>query len=251
MNFHVGTSGYCYPEWKGSFYPKDLPAAKMLRFYGERFDTVESNYTFKRMPQASVLEKWAASVPAGFQFALKAPMHITHRLKLQNADDSVSKLFHVAGVLKKRLGPLLFQLPPSFSRDLSRLRDFLALLPSRCRVAFEFRHPSWLDDAVFELLRDHGAALCIAEAEDGLDIPFVATTDWGYVRLRRPDYSPRELSAWGRRVQEQDWRDAFVFFKHEDQGKGPQMAKRFVELNAKVSPRASSGAFARHPAKRR
>jgi uncharacterized protein YecE (DUF72 family) len=228
MNLHVGTSGYSYPEWKGSFYPKDLPAAKMLRFYGERFDAVEINYTFKRMPQASVLEKWAASVPAGFQFALKAPKLITHQQKLQVADDSVSELFHVAGVLKKRLGPLLFQLPPSFPKDLSRLRDFLALLPSRCRVAFEFRHSSWLDDAVFGLLHDHGAALCIAEAEDGLDIPFLATTDWGYVRLRRPDYSPRELSAWVRRIQEQGWCDTFVFFKHEDQGKGPQLAKRLA-----------------------
>jgi len=244
MNFHVGTSGYSYLKWKGTFYPEDLPAAKMLRFYGERFDTVESNYTFRRMPQASVLENWAASVPAGFQFALKAPMQITHQQKLQGVDDSVSNLFEVAGMLKQRLGPLLFQLPPYFPRDLSRLRDFLALLPSRCRVAFEFRQASWLDDAVFGLLHDHGAALCIAEAEDGLDIPFVATTDWGYVRLRRPDYDDRELSAWVRRIQEQDWRDVFVFFKHEDQGKGPQLAKRFVELAAKVSPRASSGAFA-------
>ncbi len=228
MNLHVGTSGYSYPEWKGSFYPTDLPGAKMLRFYGERFDTVEINYTFKGMPQASVLEKWADAVPASFQFALKAPKLITHQQKLQVADDSVSELFVVAGVLKKRLGPLLFQLPATFPRDLSRLRDFLALLPSGCRVAFEFRHASWLDDAVFGLLRDHGAALCIAEAEDGLDIPFVATTDWGYVRLRRPDYSPRELSAWVRRIREQDWRDVFVFFKHEDQGKGPQLAKRFA-----------------------
>src|SRR5262245_43119296 len=144
MKLHVGTSGYSYPEWKGSFYPKHLSATKMLRFYGERFDTVESNYTFRRMPQASVLEKWAATVPAGFQFALKAPRHITHEQNLQGVDDSVSKLFEVAGVLKKRLGPLLFQLPPSFAKDLSRLRDFLALLPSRCRVAFEFRHASWL-----------------------------------------------------------------------------------------------------------
>ncbi len=232
MNLHVGTSGYSYPEWKGSFYAKDLPAAKMLRFYGERFDTVEINYTFKRMPQASVLAKWAASVPTGFQFALKAPRHITHGQKLQGVDDSVSNLLEAAGVLKKRLGPLLFQLPPDFPKDLPRLRDFLALLPARCRVAFEFRHASWLDDAVFGLLRDRGAALCIAEAEAGLDIPFVATTDWGYVRLRRPDYNPRELSAWGKRIQEQNWRDVFVFFKHEDQGKGPQLAKRFLELAA-------------------
>jgi uncharacterized protein YecE (DUF72 family) len=241
MNLHVGTSGYSYKEWKGSFYPEDLPVAKMLRFYGERFDTVEINYTFQGMPQASVLESWAAAVPVGFRFALKAPMQITHRRRLKGAGEAVAQLFEVAGVLNERLGPVLFQLPPNFPKDVSRLRDFLALLPSGRRAVFEFRHPSWFDDAVFAVLRDRGVALCIAEAEDDLDVPLVATTDWGYVRLRRPDYGPRELSSWTKRLREQDWRDAFVFFKHEDQGRGPRLAKRFLELSARVSASMSSG----------
>jgi uncharacterized protein YecE (DUF72 family) len=184
------------------------------------------------MLRASVLENWAAAVPVGFQFALKAPMQITHLRRLKDAGESVAQLFEVAGVLKERLGPVLFQLPPNFAKDVSRLRDFLAVLPSGCRAAFEFRHPSWFDDAVFAVLRDGGVALCMAEAEDDLDMPFWATTDWGYVRLRRPDYGPRELSSWAKRIREQDWRDVFVFFKHEDQGHGPRLAKRFLELGA-------------------
>ena len=230
MNLYVGTSGYSYKEWKGTFYPEKLPAKQMLRYYGERFRTVEINNTFYRMPTASVLEAWAGEVPADFRFVLKAPQRITHIQRLKDAGESVSQLLEAAGTLKERLGPLLFQLPPNFKKDVPRLREFLALLPPRCRAAFEFRHPSWFDDEVFGLLRDHQAALCVAEAEDDLEVPFVATADWGYLRLRRPDYGDAELTAWVKRVREQDWRDGFVFFKHEDEGKGPQMAKRFLEL---------------------
>ena len=230
MNFYVGTSGYSYPEWKGLFYPEKLPARQMLRFYGEHFQAVEVNYTFRRMPTASLLEGWSRSVPANFQFVLKAPEQITHKQRLKDVGELLSKLLEVAGVLKDRLGPLLFQLPPNFAKDASRLRDVLALLPSTCRAAFEFRHPSWFDDEVFGLLRDRGAALCIAEAEDGLDVPFVATTDWGYLRLRRGAYARRDLSAWVRRLRGHDWRDAYVFFKHEDQGHGPRLAKSLLDL---------------------
>ena len=230
MNLYVGTSGYSYKEWKGSFYPKDLPDKQMLRFYGERFRTVEINNTFYRMPKAPVLQGWAGEVPADFKFVLKASQRITHMQRLKEADASVSYLLEVAGALKERLGPLLFQLPPNLKKDVPRLRDFLALLPSVRRAAFEFRHQSWFDDEVFGLLRDHQVALCIAEAEDDLVVPFVASADWGFLRLRRPDYNDAELNAWVKRVKEQNWRDAFVFFKHEDEGKGPQMARRFLEL---------------------
>jgi uncharacterized protein YecE (DUF72 family) len=230
MNLYVGTSGYSYKEWKGPFYPKNLPDKQMLTFYGERFRTVEINNTFYRMPEASVLQKWAGEVPADFQFVLKAPQHITHVKRLKDASDSTSQLLEVSAVLKERLGPLLFQLPPRVKKDVPRLRAFLALLPSKRRVAFEFRHQSWFDEEVFGLLRDHRAALCIAEAESDLEVPFVATADWGYLRLRRPDYGDAELKAWVKRLREQEWRDAFVFFKHEDEGKGPLMAKRFMEL---------------------
>jgi len=230
MHLYVGTSGYSYKEWKGNFYPKDLPAQQMLHSYGECFRTVEINNTFYRMPSASVLEGWANTVPADFKFVLKAPKQITHIKGLKDADDSVSHLIDVAGTLKSRLGPLLFQLPPTSKKDAPKLRAFLGLLPSHCRAAFEFRHASWFDEEVFGLLRQHHAALCIAEAESDLEVPFVATADWGYLRLRRPDYGDAELKAWLKQVEKEDWQDAFVFFKHEDEGKGPLMAKRFMEL---------------------
>jgi uncharacterized protein YecE (DUF72 family) len=202
----------------------------MLRFYGERFRSVEINNTFYRMPKASVLEAWAQEVPSDFSFVLKAPQRITHMQRLKDAGDSVSYFLDVAGVLKERLGPLLFQLPPNMKKDAPRLREFLALLPTNRRVALEFRHESWFDEEVFQLLRDHQAALCIAEAEDGVEVPFVSTADWGYLRLRRPDYGDPELKAWLEKVRGPAWRDAFIFFKHEEEGKGPLMAKRFVEL---------------------
>jgi uncharacterized protein YecE (DUF72 family) len=230
MNLHVGTSGYSYKEWKGSFYPEKLPAKQMLCYYGGRFGAVEINSTFYGTPRVSVLEAWSSEVPAGFRFVLKAPQRITHVQRLKDAGEAVSQLFDAAGSLKQRLGPLLFQLPPNFKKDAPRLREFLALLPSSCRAAFEFRHPSWFDEEVFGLLRERRAALCLAEAEGDLAVPFVATADWGYLRLRLPDYGDAELQAWAKRVREQNWRDAFVFFKHEDEGKGPRMAARFREL---------------------
>lgn len=232
MNLYVGTSGYSYKEWKGPFYPEGLPDKQMLRFYGERFRSVEINNTFYRMPKASVLEAWAAEVPADFKFVIKASQKITHFQRLKDCRDSVDYLLDTVGVLKDRLGPVLFQLPPNLSKDAPRLRDFLALMSPQRRLAFEFRHQSWFDDEVFNILRGYQAVLCIAEAENDLEIPFFSTADWGYLRLRRPDYGDPELKAWARRVQDQNWRDAFIFFKHEDEGKGPQMAKRFLELAA-------------------
>jgi uncharacterized protein YecE (DUF72 family) len=232
MGLYVGTSGYSYKPWKGTFYPENLPAQQMLGFYGERFRTVEINSTFYGMPKVSTLEGWTGAVPADFQFAIKAPKQITHVRKLDDAGDLVSHLIEVAGALTEHRGPLLFQLPPTLKKDVPRLRAFLALLPLQHRTAFEFRHPSWFDDEVFGLLRDHRAALCAADAGGDLEVPFVATTDWGYLRLRRPDYGDAELKEWVKRVQEQDWRDVFVFFKHEDEGKGPRMAKRYMELSA-------------------
>ena len=232
MKLHVGTSGYSYKEWKGTFYPDDLPDKQMLHYYGETFRSVEINNTFYRMPKASVLEAWAAEVPADFKFVLKASQRITHMQRLKDAGDSVSYLLKVAGALKDRLGPLLFQLPPYLKKDAPRLGEFLGLLPPDRPAAFEFRHQSWFDDEVFGLLRDHRAVLCIAEAENELEIPFVSTADWGYLRLRRPDYGDAELKAWAKRVHEQEWREAFIFFKHEEEGKGPEMAKRFLKLAA-------------------
>jgi uncharacterized protein YecE (DUF72 family) len=230
MNSYVGTSGYSYQEWKGSFYPENLPQKQMLHYYGENFRTVEINNTFYRMPKVPVLEAWAAEVPEDFRFVLKAPQRITHLQRLIDVDDSVSYLFDVAAALKERLGALLFQLPPALKKDMPRLRDFLALLPPQRRAALEFRHESWFDAEVFALLQHNNVAMCIAEAEEGPEVPFVATADWGYLRLRRADYGSAELQKWAELVRGQNWRDVFVFFKHEDAGTGPMLAKRFLDL---------------------
>jgi uncharacterized protein YecE (DUF72 family) len=232
MDLYVGTSGYSYKPWKGKFYPKDLPDREMLSFYGEHFRAVEINNTFVAVPKPSVLEGWAAGVPDGFQFALKAPRQITHLRRLNNADEPLTRLFDAADVLADKLGPFLFQLPPTLKKDVLRLRTFLALIPTHVRAAFEFRHPSWFDDEVIGLLREHRAALCIADEDDELDVPFVATTDWGFLRLRRPDYPAAMLKSWVKRVKAQTWASAFVFFKHEDEANGPRLAKQFLKLAA-------------------
>jgi uncharacterized protein YecE (DUF72 family) len=230
MNLYVGTSGFSYKPWKGPFYPVDLPDKEMLPYYAERFRSVEINNTFYRMPKPALLEAWAMQVPEDFRFVLKAPQRITHFQRLKEAGDSVAYLLSVAGGLADRLGPLLFQLPPNLKKDVPRLRDFLTLLPQGQRAAWEFRNQSWFDDEVFQLLRDHQQALCIAEAEDGLEIPFESTAEWGYLRLRMVEYTQEQLAEWERKVRESGWRDAFVFFKHEDAGTGPKLARRFLDL---------------------
>jgi uncharacterized protein YecE (DUF72 family) len=229
-HFHVGTSGYGYKEWKGSFYPTDLPASQMLDYYSQRFRTVEINNTFYRMPTASSLAALTKQVPSDFQFVLKAPQRITHFQRLRNSVDSVAEFLAAAKGLKRRLGPLLFQLPGNFKKDVPRLRDFLTLLPAKQRVAFEFRHASWLDEETFTLLRKKKAALCVAEADDGIETPLLSTAPWGYLRLRMADYSDRALKSWIKRIGQQNWRDVFVFFKHEDEAKGPRFAARFLSL---------------------
>lgn len=230
MKLHVGTSGFSYKEWKGSFYPEKLPAKEMLRYYGERFGTVEINNTFYRIPKTAVVEAWASEVPPDFRFVLKASQRITHILRLKEVAEPVSIFLKVAGALKERLGPLLFQLPPNMKKDLERLHGLLALLPKESRTTLEFRHASWFDDEVFALLREHQATLCIAEAEGDLAVPFVSTANWGYLRLRLPEYSDADLQTWLEQIRAQAWQEAYVFFKHEDEGKGPKFAKRFLEL---------------------
>ena len=232
--FHIGTSGYSYKEWKGSFYPETLSAKRMLAYYGERLKTVESNSTFRQMPKASVLQAWTTQVPADFTFALKAPQQITHFMRLRDAAEPVNSFIKAAETLEDRLGPLLFQLPPNFKKDVPRLQAFLKLLPPQRRVTFEFRNSSWFDEEVFDLLRDSQVALCLAEAEDELETPFVSTADWGYLRLRLADYTDAALKKWIKRIEEQNWRDVFIYFKHEDEGNGPRFAERMVKLTAKA-----------------
>jgi uncharacterized protein YecE (DUF72 family) len=230
MKLRAGTSGYSYKEWKGNFYPAKIPASEMLAYYAKNFSTVEINNTFYRMPSEKVLLDWSAQVPDDFAFVLKAPRRITHIKKLKDVGDDVAYFVKTAAVLQKKRGPFLWQTPPFLRKEVSILRDFLGLLPPGSQPAFEFRHRTWFDDEVFDLLRQHNASLCLADADNELTIPFVATADWGYLRLRRPEYSDDDLQGWVKRVGQQSWKDAFVFFKHEDAGTGPQFAARFLEL---------------------
>jgi uncharacterized protein YecE (DUF72 family) len=231
LNVLVGTSGYSYKEWKGRFYPPDLKEAGMLRFYAERFRTVEINNTFYRMPSPELLSRWEGEVPPGFRFVLKAPRRITHEKRLHDVADTVARLLDVAAGLGDKRGPFLFQLPPYFKKDTARLRDFMGLLPRGVRAAFEFRDPSWEDDEVSETLRAAGAALCLADTDEAEAAPrLVSTADWGYLRLRRADYDDDSLRAWADRLRAQPWADAYVFFKHEDDGRGPDLAARLVRI---------------------
>lgn len=233
MRIHVGTSGYNYPEWKGHFYPEDLSASKMFGFYAERFRTVEINYTFYRMPTLKITNAWLAQAPPGFTYALKAPRRITHELRLKDADDSVRFFCESARVLGPHLGPLLFQLPPNLRCDELRLKTFLASLPADVRAAFEFRHDSWLVDGVFDALHAHGAALCIADFGDKTT-PLRATARHLYFRLRDEGYQQSDLERWADALAAlaPDRDDAFVYFKHEEEGKGPAFARAFVDILA-------------------
>ena len=235
MRVHVGTSGYNYNEWKGTFYPEDLPAKEMFGFYSKVFTTVEINYTFYRMPTQKTTAAWLAQAPAGFTYALKAPQRITHVQRLRDAGENVRFFSDAARVLDVHLGPLLFQLAPTFRCDVGRLTDFLAELPADIRTAFEFRHDSWHSDEVFSLLRSKNAALCIADFGDKTT-PLTPTARHGYFRLRDEGYQPDDLDRWAARILEQRdaWDDVFVYFKHEDEGKGPEFAREFLSrLNAR------------------
>jgi uncharacterized protein YecE (DUF72 family) len=225
----TGTSGWSYPAWRGRFYPPDLAAPRFLAFYASRLETVEVAGTFYRMPRAAPLAAWRAQVPPGFVFALKAPQRITHEKALAGADGDVRHLLAAAAALGAGLGPIRFLVPPTLKRDVARLRDFLAQLPADGRFAFDFRHESWQAEDVHATLADAGAALCIAETEEA-STPLVATATFGYVRLRRLDYDAAALARWMDVIRAQPWADAFVFFRHEDEARGPAYALRAREI---------------------
>jgi uncharacterized protein YecE (DUF72 family) len=227
----AGASGYSYKPWKGSFYPKDLKDAEMLGYYAERLPTVEINNTFYRLPKASVLEEWSARTPEHFRFVLKASRRITHLQRLKDVGELTAYLFETADTLGPKLGPVLFQLPPHLKKDLERLQRFCAGVPPGRRFALEFRHESWLDDEVFDVLRGHGAALCVADTEDAeANPPLLASATFGYLRLRRDDYADADLERWLARIRAQPWSEAYVFFKHEDEGAAPRLAQRLLSL---------------------
>jgi uncharacterized protein YecE (DUF72 family) len=225
----IGTSGYNYPEWKGSFYPADLPAAKMLAYYAARFATVEINYTFYRMPTPALVSGWCAQVPEEFRFTLKAPRRITHDKRLRPAEvaDSLRAFVTAAAELGPRAGALLFQLPPTFKKDTGVLTEFLALLPPRAVAAFEFRHESWLSDDVYTCLSDRQAALCIADSETR-STPVLTTAGHAYLRLRDEGYGESDIERWAGVAADLATRcqDVFVYFKHEDEGKGAQFGQQ-------------------------
>jgi uncharacterized protein YecE (DUF72 family) len=227
MRVLAGTSGFSYKEWKGSFYPADMKPDGMLAWYADRFDTVELNNTFYRLPNEKTLAQWTDQVPATFRFALKASRIITHIKRLRDIADPVDYLCRVTATLGERRGPILFGLPPNMKIDTDRLRGLLQLIPADVRAAVEFRHASWHDDVVFDLLREHNAALCVAHTTDE-QTPFVATADWGYLRLRAEAYTADELSEWRARIATQAWSDAVVYFKHEEAGTGPKLAAEFL-----------------------
>ena len=230
MKFLVGTSGYGHKEWKGNFYPQGLSDKKMLSYYAERFSTVEINYTFRRLPTRKVVLSWAGQVPDSFRFVLKAPQAITHRKRLRNAAKETNAFLRVAAALKERQGPLLFQLPPNFKKDVVRLEAFLKHVAVRAKSAFEFRHASWFDKEVFDCLRAHAAVLCVAEGDDLPESDLVRTANWGYVRLRDDRYTDKRLRSWIQRIKAQKWRESYVFLKHESTGMGPKLAARFMKL---------------------
>ena len=237
MSIWVGTSGYNYPEWKGNFYPATIPAAKMLPYYAERFPTVEINYTFYRMPTEKIVAGWSQATPDGFALTLKAPRRITHDARLRDCADPVRQFLEIAATLGPKLGALLFQLPPNLKKDLALFDAFLDTFPPKVCAAFEFRHPSWFDDDVFSRLRARGLALCVADSEK-LSAPVEITAPYAYFRLRDEGYTPEDIEKWAAVVKGLDGRceDVFVYFKHEEAGKGPEFGKALLQAMISLPP---------------
>ena len=229
MRIVVGTSGWQYREWRGNFYPEKMKEPDMLGYYATRLNSVEVNYTFRRTPPPTTFEKWREQVPSSFEFVLKVSQAITHFKRLRDTGPDLERLMASATVLGGQLGPLLVQLPPNLKLDQPRLADFLAAMPPGARPALEFRDRSWHTDAIFETLHANNAAMCLAETDEDA-APRVATADWGYLRLRKAEYGESELNGWLDFVRGQSWGEAAVFFKHENEARGPRFATRFMEL---------------------
>jgi uncharacterized protein YecE (DUF72 family) len=229
----AGTSGYAFKEWKGNFYPAGLKDAGMLGFYASKFPTVEINNTFYKLPRENVLLDWASQVPNEFTFAIKASQRITHYARLKEESGRLLDfLLTSTAVLGSRLGPILFQLPPNLQKDITRFRGFLGLLPADRRFVFEFRHDSWFDEEVYDAMRERDVALCVAENPD-FKCPVVSTASWGYLRLHRLDYDEAALVEWAKCVAGQPWKEAYVYFKHDEGvGSGPPAVETFVRACA-------------------
>jgi uncharacterized protein YecE (DUF72 family) len=228
--FYAGTSGWAYPSWKPQFYPDKLPQTKFLTYYSTQLNTVEVNFTFRQLVKETTVQKWISETPEQFRFGVKAHQVITHIKRLKAADEFVKRFVSTLEPLERagKLGPLLFQLPPNLKADPALLKDFLPCLPRGVRVAFEFRHPSWFIDEVYDCLRAHQAALCVAETEER-NTPDVTTGPYAYYRFRKPEYTPEERNAMVSTISAhlQEGRDVFAYFKHEET---PQGALYAVEV---------------------
>jgi uncharacterized protein YecE (DUF72 family) len=230
MALLVGTSGYSHAEWKGNFYPEKISQKNMLEFYAQRFPTVEVNYTFRTLPSPEVVENWAKQVPASFRFVLKCSQTITHYKRLQNVEKETDEFLKLASGLGKRRGPVLLQLPPNFKKNVERLDAFLGHIDGRAKLAFEFRNATWQDDEVYACLRAHSAVLCVTDRSELPETGLVHTAKWGYLRLWDDKYTDARLRKWIAGIEGQKWREAYVFFMHEDEGVSPKLATRFMKL---------------------
>lgn len=233
---YAGTSGFAYPNWKPRFYPEDLPQKRFLEYYAGRLNSVEINYTFRRMPAAATLTAWVTATPPGFLFCPKAHQRITHLLRLRNAAEATEFFLRAVDPLRsaRRLGPVLLQLPPQFRCDAAVLREYLALLPPDIRFAFEFRHESWLNDEIYGLLAARNVSLCVAESER-LEVPAVITADFVYFRLRKPEYTAEDLRAVRAKADEllAAGKDLFLFFKHEEEPEGALYAESLLNRSGR------------------
>jgi uncharacterized protein YecE (DUF72 family) len=231
---YCGTSGFAYPSWKPTFYPEKLPAAKFLSYYATRLNAVEVNYTYRRIASASTLEKWLAATPDDFVFLPKAHMKITHVLKLEEAEEFTRVFLQSLDPLRGagRLGPILFQLAPTFKIDLDRLGHFVRLLPKTDKTAFEFRNATWFDESAYSVLKESNVALCQAENEN-LETPHVITADFVYMRLRKPDYTESELSSIEYRVEQyrSNGYPTYAIFKHEESPAGALNAEKLLKAS--------------------
>jgi uncharacterized protein YecE (DUF72 family) len=231
MTLYVGTSGYSYKQWKGSFYPEKISANEMLSYYASRLPAVELNNSYYRLPERSTFETWRRQTPENFRFSVKAPRSITLYRRLKGVGAQTKQMLDTVAALEDRLGTLLFRMPENMKKDLACLESFLKQLPAETPAAFDFRHPTWFDDDVRELLRSHNRVLVVSDTDELPATEIDKTADWGYVRLRRVRYSTAELTAWAKRIKAQKWKKTFVFFKHEDEGTGPKLAAQFINLS--------------------
>ena len=227
---YLGTSGFDYNAWVGAFYPKELKRKERLGYYAARFGGIEINASFYRKPSVETVQAWCAQVPPAFHFVLKGWQRVTHQKRLRECGELVSAFAEPVRALGSRMGPVLWQLPPNLKKDAKLLRDFLAILPKDLRAAFEFRHESWHDEEVFTILAAAGAALCVADSDERTT-PVVRTAPFGYFRLRRTGYDAEALREWAAKVQGAGFTsDVYVFFKHEDEARGPEYAAGFEAL---------------------